>query len=973
LYAAVKANFMDNPRTETIVHVIDALFRFGVVSGLSDAELLERFVAGSGCDTGSASAFDAIVRRHGPMVFGVCVRVLGDYHAAEDAFQATFMVLAVRAKAIRKRESLCPWLHGVAARIARRALILGRRRREEAGRSSARLETAGRDPALAELSAILDEELSRLPDKYRLPLVLCYLEGDTQEEAARKLGWTKGTVSGRLARAKDLLRGRLVRRGLAPSASIVAAALTSRTASAALPESLLAATVRAATAASLGVMERTLVSGRVAALARQSLNLMSLGQLGMAAAQIVALTLGTAAIATPVILGWNPARNANAGAGPLAVAGHLANTPSPQARASRRDRYGDPLPPRVRLRLGTTQRRHPTEVVGVDFTADGKSVVTARADGIVHFWDPASGRTVRTIDLMGDDRTPDQAIRNFTISADGRFVAALSTRPDPVTHSWVRSVWVRRLLDGGPVRTIVENTAGIDSLAISADGATLATGATDGHVRLWDVGSGASRSTIKLDLRSIPLLAFAPDGKTLAIGALGGKITLWDLEQERGTTLADLTNGPFAPCFSTDGRLMAVNAIDGQTVIVNRTTGRRQLTSRGIGYAFAPDGRSLAMTDVSGALQVIDTITGAHTWECDLGYGLGTAGVAFSPDGRAIVTSRGGVLRFFEAQSGQERLANVEAHQGGVKVVAYTPDGAAILTAGDDGTVRLWDARNARQLKVFPHSGRVHLLAVSPDGRSLATAALLPDSSVRVWDLETGRRTHEWPGHGDLTGAEALAFSADGQFVLSYGRDNVLKVREFETGRERPAVQPQFLLVKGEGPDSGMLGGAFAPGNRFLCVNTRESSHVADLATGEERFFTRSSKIAFTPDGQSVAVATEAQPRDRPLVDRSGASNNDGVDFVNIGSMSSQRIEVAKDGANAFAFTEDGSVVAVAGGNRNQIIRLYRTDDGRKIEEIICPAGRTHPGAMAFSPDGHSLATGLDDTTVLIWDVSNGR
>ncbi len=107
------------PRTETIVHDIDALFRFGVVSGMSDGELLERFVAGSGCDTGGEMAFDAIVRRHGPMVLGVCVRVLGDYHAAEDAFQATFMVLAVRAQggpqagvtrsvAARGRRTDCP-------------------------------------------------------------------------------------------------------------------------------------------------------------------------------------------------------------------------------------------------------------------------------------------------------------------------------------------------------------------------------------------------------------------------------------------------------------------------------------------------------------------------------------------------------------------------------------------------------------------------------------------------------------------------------------------------------------------------------------------------------------------------------------------------------------------------------------------------------------------------------------------------
>ena len=115
---------MVNARTETILRDIDALFRLGVVSGMSDGQLLERFAARSGCDSGEL-AFEAIVRRHGPMVMAVCRRVLGDDHAAEDAFQATFMVLALKSRAIRKQESAGPWLHGVAVRIARRALILG--------------------------------------------------------------------------------------------------------------------------------------------------------------------------------------------------------------------------------------------------------------------------------------------------------------------------------------------------------------------------------------------------------------------------------------------------------------------------------------------------------------------------------------------------------------------------------------------------------------------------------------------------------------------------------------------------------------------------------------------------------------------------------------------------------------------------------------------------------------------------------
>ena len=156
------------------------------------------------------------MRRHGPMVLGVCRRVLRGHHDAEDAFQATFMVLALQAGMVRKRKSLGPWLHGVAARIARRARLIDRRREEEPIPAEGLAAPEGRNPALADLDQVVDIEISKLPDKYRLPVIICYLQGRTQEEAARELGWTKGTVSGRLARAKELLQRRLIRRGLGP-------------------------------------------------------------------------------------------------------------------------------------------------------------------------------------------------------------------------------------------------------------------------------------------------------------------------------------------------------------------------------------------------------------------------------------------------------------------------------------------------------------------------------------------------------------------------------------------------------------------------------------------------------------------------------------------------------------------------------------------------------------------------------------
>jgi RNA polymerase sigma factor (sigma-70 family) len=186
----------------------------------SDAELLERF----GCD-GDESAFEAVVERYGPMVMGACRRVLGDAQEAEDAFQATFLLLVRRARALKRPDLLGNWLYGAALRIARKARARAARRaeREQAVPTTP---PPAPDPMLEaswrELCLRLDEELQGLPGKYRAPLVLCYLEGLTNEEAARRLGWPSGSISYRLARGRELLRQRLSRRFPAAPSSLFA-------------------------------------------------------------------------------------------------------------------------------------------------------------------------------------------------------------------------------------------------------------------------------------------------------------------------------------------------------------------------------------------------------------------------------------------------------------------------------------------------------------------------------------------------------------------------------------------------------------------------------------------------------------------------------------------------------------------------------------------------------------------------------
>jgi len=217
---------------------IEGIFNQGSLTGFSEGQLLRQFA------TGDERAFEAVVTRHGPMVLGVCRRLLYDRLDVEDAFQATFLVLLRKASALRDAEALSPWLHGVAYRVAARIRRNSTRRPLEESKG-ARLESVQPECDLerTELRTLIDEEIRRLPEKYRRPVVLCYLEGRTHEEAARRLRCSAGSLRGRLDRARQKLKNRLTRRGLAPAAGLAALAMGGEGASAAVPAPLFARTV----------------------------------------------------------------------------------------------------------------------------------------------------------------------------------------------------------------------------------------------------------------------------------------------------------------------------------------------------------------------------------------------------------------------------------------------------------------------------------------------------------------------------------------------------------------------------------------------------------------------------------------------------------------------------------------------------------------------------------------------------------
>jgi RNA polymerase sigma factor (sigma-70 family) len=296
---------------------------------LSDRELLGRFVAHH-----DQAAFAAIVERHGPLVLSVCRRVLRREHPAEDACQSTFLVLARKAGTIRKREALGNWLYGVALRVARKLDADARRRSaQEVTEADAPLPDAAGEITWREGLAVLDEELNRLPATYRSALILCYLEGRTQEEAARELGCGPRALCGRLARARESLRRRLVRRGVTLSAALLGALLVSTHAAAALPPALAIRTVRAGVALLSGQALARVAPAAVAALTEEALTAMFVTRAKTVTALALAVGLLTAGAGALAVTLWGEKETPAAGG---------ASAPAP-ARAA--DKAADAGPP----------------------------------------------------------------------------------------------------------------------------------------------------------------------------------------------------------------------------------------------------------------------------------------------------------------------------------------------------------------------------------------------------------------------------------------------------------------------------------------------------------------------------------------------------------------------------------------------------------------------------------------------------
>jgi RNA polymerase sigma factor (sigma-70 family) len=939
----------------------------------SDSELLTRFT-----DYREPAALEALVRRHQQLVMNVCRRLLGPGADADDAFQATFFVLARKARSIRKQGSIASWLHGVAHRLSRQLLgkMSTRRRCEAKWRSAAPSLLASDDPAhlasMRELGAVLDDELGRLPTVCRAALIACHLEGLSNVEAAHRLGVPASTLKSRLRRGRELLRQRLGRRGVGLSMVALTVALGEQSRAGASP-TLLQVTVQALLSiASTGTAP---VATRAGALAIQALRTTPSVKVRLALLAVLALALAGLGAAFSNSMPSAPAPTDRLSAGQDAA------LPEHGKTQIRLDRLGDPLPPSAIMRLGTARLRQARGVEAVAFTPDGQQVVSAGDHKIV-VWDAATGKEVRKLEAIN--------VMGLTTS---RAAGVMASAQNGTLQVWNLATWEKKF----------SHEVSTFAVAVSPDGSLLASGGrpTKGDpVVLWNLRTGEKLRTLAGKMPQVFCLAFSPDGKTLAAGSCGipafapdeGSrseiVRLWDVETGQLHELDGHAGGVTSLAFSPDGKILATGGHDGTLALWETATRKRlhktQIVEEAYPYrkgngidsggilalAFAPDGKTIASANHDSTVRLFDAATGKEL-RILRGHANRACGVAYSPDGKTLASSSDDhTVRLWDAVTGELRNPR-PGHDGRIDSLVISPDGKRAVSAGGDRTVRIWDLTTGQELQILrDFKNDISALALAPDGAILAVGMV--QGTLQLRGAASGAQLRELKGHtGQIL---SLSFSPDGKSLASAspsGKNSnlanketgrSLRLWEVKTGQELPRI---------EGNRSDWYA-RFSPDGKWLAAYER-GVDLYEPATGKkQRRLADLSDFAFLPDGKGIAGWSSA-----PRSGVGGASYGTEKGMVRIKSLADGSEHYSFEGPERMPFVEglfvlspDGRLLALAVSENSfdpNVLQLWEMATGKLRRTLKGHGGQVN--RCVFSPDGRLVLSASSDTTILVWDL----
>ena len=677
--------------TRELCHVV----RRGGDLELSDGQLLTQFATRH-----DEAAFAELVCRHGPMVVGVCRRVLGNAHDAEDACQVAFLILARKAAGAVRQQTIAGWLHAVAYHVALRERARRRRRQ----RQERQAEMVPPEPTMTDLDRhdlrqVLDEELRRLPQKYRTPLVLCYLEGRSNEEVARTLACPVSTLAWRLGRGRVLLRGRLLRRGLALSTTSVGTTLTEQTV-VALPAEWIRAIARGAVAFAKGSAAADGISPGAAALAEEASMSLSLTKLKLAAALALLVALGFAA-------GLRTSH-------PLAAEPPSEGKPAkPDAAAPKPDAPAAPFQERKTFKPAVAPARL-DRVQFLAFAPDGQRLVEGDSRE-ARLYDATTGQRLAALKgpvpklnpinpetgAVGKERTVSAYLM---FDATGQELAAIDETGVTLWDLETKKVVAELDIGGWRGGNTIERFT-VSAVTCSVDGMRAAAGDRNGTVKVWDLtGVWTKKPLANAQLLTLAgadartqALAFSSDGQRVAASYGNGEVRVW--ETATGTELMTTQASEPEDLFWGHTHVRALMfAADGTRLAVAHRTGLKLFdvaaSKKQAAFVF---GDGLAPARVGPAARPPESVSGDRP--------LDVTSVAFSLDGKAVVAglSDGQVYvwdlttTWTEATPPRQPFAKLKHSPSGdgraqVEAIAFSPDGKSFATGSRDGVIKVWEA-----------------------------------------------------------------------------------------------------------------------------------------------------------------------------------------------------------------------------------------------------------------------------------------
>lgn len=754
---------MDNRQLNTILHHLHHLT--GGNSTLTDGQLLGRFVSSR-----DAAAFELLIRRHGPLVWGICRRILGNAHDAEDAFQAVFLILVRRASSLNLTRTLAAWLHGVACRVAVRARDASFRRQQRE-RKSVRTEAVHENTAEThDLRSVLDEELDRLPDNFRTPLVLCYLEGLTQEEAARQLGWPLGTLKCRVKRGRELLRTRLARRGLAPHASlpVVPPPLV-------VPSPVVLVTLQAAVQFTAGSLVAGPSSTQAIALAEGVLKAMTMSKLKLAAALLTLATFLTAGAGGLVLQARSetPARTASSPQAPPG-SGQDAKTPSGGEEAK-------PPAKEVKPPVAVSDK---LEALWTDLASDDRAkawraaltLATAPKDALTLFkarLKPVTvdedylAKRIRQLDSdefevreraseelkeAGEVAVPllKKALENTSSAEVRRRIEELlePVRLAMASSRSARAVLVLETIGNEDARKLLEALARGRTAAALTQAAKAALGRMGGKPAPWqahwDAVGGADETAA---LRAALAIVGAPKESLPFLKAnlkkgLPGEGAEVD-EKLIAKLMADLDSENDQTREKAIGDLKAQGAAALPLIRKARAERQSQELSRRLDLILneikwaPPPGIDVVAERLSIVLPHLDTPEAREVLELVRKVQAENVRSAVSPDGRFVVAIDKVRLTLQDAATGKI-IWITQIGNGTPLCVAFSPDGKVVAAGTDLGGICLIDVPTGKQLRLFRSKVGVVRITFSPDGKVLQSFHVA--EMMFRWDMATGQQ-----------------------------------------------------------------------------------------------------------------------------------------------------------------------------------------------------------------------------------------